>query len=244
MTDGHWLKAADILSCQLGLDNQRRAIVLHTKKGRTHAHVVWERYDHGNGRMVSDSFSRLAQDRARKEMEQVFEQNQTPYRNKHRPELKAQLTELWNSTESGAEFIKAAGSHGYLLGEGVGRHPFMVIDENARSHDLARQLKGVRLKEIRERLRHEKLVTEKQAIELAREALQKKAQNTGKGRQGQNGTQNAFEMKASLFAENREEMFNTTSAEAEKQRRILEAIQQQQKLNEERRKRKDKGPEI
>lgn len=169
MNGKDWLKAADILGNELGLQEQRRVIVLHTKKGRTHAHVVWERYDHKTGNVIANKFSRLAQDRARKEMERVFEQQPTPHRNQHRPELKEALTNLWNDTETGKDFVKAVHDNGYLLAEGVPRHPFMVVDENGRSFDLVRQLKGIRIKEVRQRLRHEKLIPEKEAIELMRQ---------------------------------------------------------------------------
>lgn len=190
MDDEQWLQASDILGKQLGLENQSRAIVLHTKKGRTHAHVVWERYDHDNQKMVSDSFSRLAQDRARKEMEATFGQNPTPHRNKHRPELKASLLALWNQTGTGAQFVKAAKKNGYIISEGSGRSPFMVVDENGRSYDLNRQLTGIKLKDIRQRLRHETLLGEKDAITLAR-----KTKNDSQGRGGDSG---AGKQKATL----------------------------------------------
>ena len=169
MTNKDWFRGADILAHELGLSEQRRVIVLHTKKNRTHAHVVFERYDHQTGKVISDSFSRLAQDRARKEMERVFEHAPTPHRNQHRPELKDTLTGLWQQTETGKDFIKAVHENGYLLAEGVPRHPFMVVDENGRSFDLVRQLKGVRIKEVRQRLRDETLIPEKQAIEIMRQ---------------------------------------------------------------------------
>jgi len=102
MTDEKWQQAADILAKELGYENQRRVIVLHTKKDRTHAHVVWERYDKEKGIMIKNDFSRLAQDRARKEMEKVLEHKPTPYRNRHRPEMKASITQLWHQTGTGA----------------------------------------------------------------------------------------------------------------------------------------------
>lgn len=209
MNDEHWLQASDILANQLGLENQRRAIVLHTKRGRTHAHVVWERFDHTQGRMVSDSFSRLAQDRARKEMEAAFSQKPTPHRNKHRPELKASLTELWQQTEDGKQFIKVANRRGYLISTGSGRSPFMVVDENGRSYDLTRQLKNVRLKEVRQRLRHETLLDEKQAIEQARRNRSDNAQETGSNGTGkQKATINPKikRMKQEDFATNKNDM--------------------------------------
>ena len=187
MDDDRWTQAADMLGEQLGLQGQSRAIVLHTKKGRTHAHVVWERYDHENQKMVSDSFSRLAQDRARKDMELAFGHAPTPHRNKHRPELKASLTVLWNQTGTGAQFVKAAGEHDYIISEGSGRSPYMVVDGNGRSYDLTRQLQGVRLKEVRQRLRHETLLNEKDAISLAR-----RKNNDNQERSGGSGSQKAI----------------------------------------------------
>lgn len=178
MDDAAWMKATDILAKQLGMENQRRAIVLHTKKGRTHAHVVFERYDLTTGKMVNDSFSRLAQDRARKEMELVFKHKPTPHRNKHRPELKASLSALWHSTGTGAQFLTAARKNGYIIAEGSGRSPYIVVDEFARSYDLTRQLQGVRLKDVRQRLRSLAMPGEKDAIALARKTMN---EQSGKG---------------------------------------------------------------
>jgi len=141
-----WFKAADILAHELDMQDQRRVLVLHEKKGRTHCHVVFERYDYATGIMKSDSFSRLAQDRARQSMEIEFGHKQTPKRNVHRPQLKASLTSLWHQTGTGAQFLNACKNNGYLIAGGSGRNPFMVVDENGRSYDLVRQLKDVRLK--------------------------------------------------------------------------------------------------
>jgi hypothetical protein len=185
MTKEKWFEAVDIMAKELGFEDQRRAIVLHEKKGRIHAHVVWERYDHDKGKMISDSFSRLAQDRARKEMERILELQKTPHRNKQRPELKQTLTELWEKTKTAKDFMTEVDKAGYMLAEGVPRHPFMVVDENGRTFDLVRQLKGVRIKEVRERMRGEQLTPEKKAIELmrARGELASKGDKEGKEQQ-------------------------------------------------------------
>lgn len=189
MDDASWMQATDILAKQLGMENQRRAIVLHTKKGRTHAHVVFERYDLTTGKMVNDSFSRLAQDRARKEMELVFKHKPTPHRNKHRPELKASLSALWHSTGTGAQFLTAARKNGYIIAEGSGRSPYIVVDEFARSYDLTRQLQGVRLKDVRQRLRSLDMPGEKDAIALARKNLNEQSGKGGeKDAQGSKGS--------------------------------------------------------
>lgn len=44
-TEQDFLEAADRAEQQLGLTDQPRAIVMHEKEGRRHAHVVWSRID-------------------------------------------------------------------------------------------------------------------------------------------------------------------------------------------------------
>lgn len=175
MTPEDWYKAADILGRYLGYEGQRRVIVMHEKKGRVHAHVVWERYDFEKGTLKPDSFNFVAQDKARQEMEQLFRQKETPKRNKHQPESKATLTDLWSRAATGQAFIRSANEKGYILAAGTPRHPFMVIDKEARSFDLVRQLKGIRIKEVRQKMRGIDLISEKQAIELAKKKGEKEA---------------------------------------------------------------------
>jgi hypothetical protein len=206
MDDERWRQAADMLGQELKLENQRRAIVLHTKKGRTHAHVVWERYDYDKGKMVSDSFSRLAQDRARKDMEREFNHAPTPHRNAHRPELKAALLTLWNQTGTGAQFVTACKQNNYLIAAGSGRSPFVVVDENGRSYDLARQLKGVKLKDVRQRLRNEALPGEKDAITIARNAQNRAIDKDSDGKGKQNAALKPKPHMMSEYNENKADM--------------------------------------
>jgi hypothetical protein len=168
MDQNDWLKAAAILEDELKLSGQKRVIVLHEKQGRTHAHVVWERYDHDKGKMISDSYSRLAQDRARKTMERVLVQQQTPDRNKRRPDMKRELTALWQQANTGAEFLKAAREKGYTVAWCRNRRPFMVVDKEGRSFDLVRNLEGVRTSQLRETLKEERIPTDKKAIKAIR----------------------------------------------------------------------------
>ncbi|MDI9319063.1 MAG: relaxase/mobilization nuclease domain-containing protein [Phycisphaerales bacterium] len=165
MTPADWEKAADMLGEALGLADQRRVIVLHTKKDRTHAHVVWERYDHQKGIMRSDSFSRYKQNAVRLQMEKQFEHKQTPEKNPHRADMKKELSALWQQSTTGAGFIKAAKELGYIIATSPNRRPFMVIDPHGRSFDLVRQLDKVQTKEVRERFKSEKLPTEKTALQ-------------------------------------------------------------------------------
>ncbi|MDF2380504.1 hypothetical protein JMG10_03420 [Nostoc ellipsosporum NOK] len=175
MQTGDWLKAADMLENELGLAGQKRVIVLHEKKNRIHAHVVWERYDHEKGIMISDSFSRLAQDRARKTMEHDLEQKKTPERNAKRPEMKKTLSEIWQKTVTGTEFVKEAVLKGYTIARGQLRRPYIVVDQTGRSFDLVRQISQARTKDVAERLKKEKLPTEREAIAFIRDKEKERA---------------------------------------------------------------------
>lgn len=93
MSREDWLKAADILETELKLNDQKRVIILHEKKDRIHAHVVWERYNHESGKMISDSYSRLAQDRARKAMELEFHHHRTSDRTNKKEVTKQPMKE-------------------------------------------------------------------------------------------------------------------------------------------------------
>lgn len=174
MTATQWHRAADVLAGELKLSDQRRVIVLHTKKSRTHAHVVWERYDHERGKMIDNKFSRLAQDRARQAMEKIFEHKKTPERNEKRPEMKRTLSEIWRFSADGKTFMLAAQGAGYTLAAGEKRRPFMVVDGTGRSFDLVRQLDKVNTKAVREKLHGLKLPTEKKAIADVRAKQQKR----------------------------------------------------------------------
>lgn len=175
MTREDWLRAADILEAELKLNNQKRVMVLHEKQGRIHCHVVWERYNHAKGTMISDSYSRLAQDRARKTMERELEHSQTPHRNKRQQDIKKDLTELWRKSKTGAEFVRAAKERGYIISHSNQRRPFMVVDQDGRSFDLVRQLDKVRTKEVRERLVGEPLPSDKEAIKTIRTKQREKS---------------------------------------------------------------------
>lgn len=167
MTRADWYRAAEIIAEELNYQGQRRVITLHTKKGRTHAHVVWERYNHETGKVIPTKNSRLNAKFARIRIEKELGQKRTAWRN-DKEKIKQTLTEIWDRTNDGAEFIKQSKKAGYIISAGTGNRPFMVVDQNGISCDLVRQLEGVRTKEVRARLRHEQLMTDKQAIEMVR----------------------------------------------------------------------------
>ena len=68
MTPELWRHCADHLEKKLGLDGQPRVMTLHTKNGRTHAHVIWARADVENNRLINIPYSRLKQKEAGREL--------------------------------------------------------------------------------------------------------------------------------------------------------------------------------
>ena len=157
MTAEDWLKSAEILERQTGFENQPRAMVFHQKHGRRHCHLIYSRYSAATGKMISDSFSRLAQDRARKEIEIALGHRRTPHRSYERPHIKEELSRLWAESSSAQEFVTKAKASGYEIVSSQSRRPYMVVDANGRSFDLVRQLTGIRTRQVRERFHDAKL---------------------------------------------------------------------------------------
>jgi len=184
MSDKDWQQAADILMESLpGFSGQRRAIVLHTKHSRTHAHVACDRYNVETGKMIPIPHNYKAHDKARARIEQTFNQQPTPLRNPHRAEMKATLTKLWQEQSTATGFIQAVKQEGYMISNGFGRNPYMVVDDTGRSFPLVRHLDGIRLKEVRERFKDTVLAEEKDAIAFMRTQQAVTGQRSAKARQ-------------------------------------------------------------
>jgi len=203
-----WNLAADILATGTDFEGQRRAIILHKKKGRTHAHVIYERYNHDTGKMVDNKYSKFKMSDARNKIELALGHKLTPKRNPQRFALKENMTALWLKHTEGKEFIKAAHKEGYIIAQGTPKRPFRVVDSTGRSFDLVRQLENIKTKDVRARLRNEPLITEKQAIEQIRE---QQAGSTGKReKQGMELKLSAVQI-AEEFADNRNKVTQQTS---------------------------------
>lgn len=172
MTEKDWLRAAEILEEETGFKGQKRIMVMHEKKGRLHMHVAWERYHHETGKMLSNKYSRYAQDRARKRMEKEFSHVKTADTNAERPELNALLGELWALHQTGKGFMKAVSQYGYTVCRSEGRRPFTIVNKAGRSFDLVREIKGAKTKDVRTRLTRIELPHDKEVISSIRERQQ------------------------------------------------------------------------
>ena len=176
MTPQQWMRAVEILEEELGLQGQPRAVVMHEKNGREHIHVVWARTDMDSMTLRSDSQNYQAHERASLRMEQEFGHEHVPGKHAKRdrdaqPEFpdaaiqhdewqqaerggmghrdrKAQVTSLYEASDSGTAFKAALEDAGYVLARGD-RRDFVILDEDARVHSLGRQIAGMKAKDLR-----------------------------------------------------------------------------------------------
>jgi hypothetical protein len=176
MTPEQWMRAVEILEEELGLQGQPRAVVMHEKNGREHIHVVWARTDMDTMTLRSDSQNYQAHERASLRLEQEFGHELVPGKHAKRDreaqrdmpraevshdewqqaersgmdhrQRKAQVTALFEASDSGPAFKAALEDAGYVLVRGDKRG-YVLLDTDGRAHSLSRQLPGVKAADLR-----------------------------------------------------------------------------------------------
>jgi hypothetical protein len=164
--------AIDRIEQRLGLSGQPRAVVFHVKHGREHCHVVWSRIDTAKMRAVQLSHDRqklrslsrelavefglplpegleqdlradrkLKKETTRAEQAQAKETGVTP------EQRRAEITESFRQSDSPEAFRAALKEKGYILARGDKR-AFVVVDRFGKVHSLARQINGVRTRDL------------------------------------------------------------------------------------------------
>jgi hypothetical protein len=175
MTPEQWQQAADRLERELDLTDQPRAVVAHVKEGRAHIHIVWSRIDLETMKAIPDSHNFRRHELVARELERAFghahvqgahigREGERPARTPSHAEMqqaertgidpkqaKAQLTEIWNRTDSGKAFAAAIEEQGWMLARGD-RRDFVVVDPAGETHSLARRIDGAKAKDIRTRM--------------------------------------------------------------------------------------------
>jgi hypothetical protein len=176
LTDDQRTQAIDRLENALGLTGQARVVVVHEKEGREHCHIVWSRIDLERMAAISDSHNYRKHEEVARALEREFghervqgahverEGRPRPERTPSHAEMlqadrtgmspqqvKAQVTELWQRTDSGQAFAVALWEAGYVLARGD-RRDYVVIDPMGGTHSLARRVEGMKAKDIRERM--------------------------------------------------------------------------------------------
>lgn len=165
-------RAADEAEKRLGLEGQPRAIVLHEKEGRRHAHVVWSRINPATMTAINlPHFKRKLNDLARElyldhewtlpeglrrdggksPLNFTLAEWQQARRLQLDPrEIKQTFQEAWQRSDDARSFAAALRERGYFLTQGD-RRGFVAIDVNGEIFAVARWC-GVRTKEVRNRL--------------------------------------------------------------------------------------------
>jgi hypothetical protein len=175
MTPEQWQQAVDRLERELDLTDQPRAVVAHVKDGRSHIHIVWSRIDLETMKAIPDGHNFRRHELVARELEREFghahvqgahigREGDRPARTPSHAEMqqaertgidpkeaKAQLTEIWNRTDSGKAFAAAIEEQGWTLARGD-RRDFVVVDRAGEPHSLARRIDGAKAKDIRTRM--------------------------------------------------------------------------------------------
>ena len=170
LTPEQWQHAVDTLEKNLGFEGHQRVVVEHVKEGRQHFHVIWSRIDPDTMRVTDIGGDRYTMRRTAMELEREFELSRTkPVREYDDPRphtlqdkerekrtgvdhdaMKRQLTEVWQRTQTGAEFKKEVEAQGYVIARGD-KVEYALIDPTGGVHSLSRRLEGVKAKDLRER---------------------------------------------------------------------------------------------
>lgn len=162
---------------KLKLTDQPRAIVFHKKEGREHCHVVWSRIIASERKAVQISHDRFALQAVTKAFARdhgltlpaaqrdrgssheappvipltLHEKHQQERTGISRDERSAVITRLWHDAPDGNAFVTSLAQAGYRLARGDSV-PYAVVDRCGEIHSLPRQIKGVRTRDLRERL--------------------------------------------------------------------------------------------
>jgi len=165
-------RAADEAERRLGLSGQPRAIVLHEKEGRRHAHVVWSRIDADEMKAINLPFFKQKLNGLARELYlehgwtlpdglrthggksplnfTLDEWQQAKRLGRDPREIKDAIRDCWMRSDNAKALSHALEERGYFLAQGD-RRGFVVMDTDGEVFSLARYA-GVKTKDAREKL--------------------------------------------------------------------------------------------
>ncbi len=166
------VEAADNAEAKLGLTGQPRAIVIHEKEGRRHAHVVWSRIDANEMKAINlphfkNKLARLSKDLYlqhdwelpdghktngwKNPLNFDLAQWQQAKRLGYDPrELKQIFQSAWERSDNRQSFAYALSENGLFLCRGD-RRGFVAVDVHGEVYSVARWV-GVRTKDVKLKL--------------------------------------------------------------------------------------------
>ena len=162
------LEAADRAEEALGLKDQPRAIVIHEKNGRRHAHVVWSRIDAAEMKAINlphfkNRLSALSKEfylEKSWELPDGHKENgwKSPYNftlaewqqakrlDLDPREVKQLFQSAWQVSDNLSSFRNALEERGYFLAKGD-RRGFVALDINGEAYSISRWI-GVKTKDV------------------------------------------------------------------------------------------------
>lgn len=171
-TEQDFLDAAERVEKRLGLADQPRALVIHEKEGRRHAHVVWSRIDGEELKAINlPHFKNKLRDLSRDlfldhgwELPDglktygdknplnftLAEWQQAKRKDLDPREIKQTFRQAWERSDGMKALSHALEERGYYLARGD-RRGFVALDVHGTVYSLAKWA-GVRTKEVREKL--------------------------------------------------------------------------------------------
>jgi hypothetical protein len=172
VSEDEFRKAIDAAEKKLGLQGQARAIVIHEKEGRRHAHAVWSRIDTDHMKAVNlPHFKRkltdlskelylehgwqlpngLAHAGGKSPLNFTLAEWQQARRLKIDPrEVKQIFQDAWARSDNATSFGNALAERGYFLAKGD-RRAFVAVDVNGNVFDASRWI-GIKTKDARQKL--------------------------------------------------------------------------------------------
>lgn len=167
MTREQWLRAADILTEELGLTGHPRSVILHDDGERPHIHLVYQRTDIDTMTMWDDGKNYPKHEKASMRMEEEFGHDFVPGKHAKRDrelqpefpreaynhdehqiaqrtgispeERKQQIIALKEAADTAQAFKAALEEAGYILARGD--RGYLIVDQSGDHFTLARQLK-------------------------------------------------------------------------------------------------------
>lgn len=187
--------AVDRTESALGLTGQPRAIVIHEKDGRKHAHAVWSRIDATNMKAINMAFYKAKLNALSKEL---YLENEWELPEGHKTngwknplnftlaewqqakrlgidprEIKQVFQAAWQRSDNLASFKNALEENGYYLAQGD-RRGFVALDVQGEVYSVSKW-SGVRTKELNAKLgKPDKLPGVEQTREANRKTLSKR----------------------------------------------------------------------
>lgn len=237
------LRAADAAEERLGLEGQPRAVVVHEKEGRRHAHVVWSRIDPETMHAINLPFfkQRLTELSRELYLEQdwplpegmrqnggksplnftLAEWQQAKRLGLDPRELKQVFRDAWSRSDSRPAFERALEERGYFLAKGD-RRGFVAVDVHGDVFAISKWA-GVRAREVEQRFGNPEALRD---VDAVRQDIRQRLNDRLKGFIGEVKARHG-EARAPLDAE-RQTMTRAHAAD----RTRLEQLQQERQREE------------